>query len=92
MSVIPGNPIKVGNFPNAIAITPDGTFAYVVNQGDGTVSVINTAANALAGMPIPAGNNPVIVANTRPDRCMGPHLVLRYACSKPRSGPSTVDS
>lgn len=35
----------VGNGPNEIAITPDGTRAYVATLGAGTVEVISTATN-----------------------------------------------
>jgi YVTN family beta-propeller protein len=37
-----------GSGPGSIAITPDGASAYVVNQGNSTVSVITTAGNTLA--------------------------------------------
>src|ERR1700724_283862 len=36
-------------------------FVYVVNEGDGTVSVIDTATNTVAGTPIPVGDNPFVV-------------------------------
>ena len=41
-------PVNVGNGANGIAVTPDGTKAYVANRLDGTVSVINTATNTVA--------------------------------------------
>ncbi len=37
--------------PSAIAITPDGKVAYVVNQGSGTVTPIRTATNTAAADP-----------------------------------------
>jgi YVTN family beta-propeller protein len=37
-------------------------FAYVVNSGDGTVSVIDTATNTVVGTPIPVGDSPFLVA------------------------------
>ena len=52
----------VGNFPLGIAITPDGTQAYVANSNDSTVSMIATATNTVAGLPIPVGSNPQWVA------------------------------
>ena len=55
--------IPVGQFPNGVAITPDGTHAYVANQGDGTVSVIDTARNNVVAT-IPVGAGPVGVAIT----------------------------
>ena len=45
--------IPVGHNPSAIAITQDGTQAWVTNTGDSTVSVINTAVNKVVGNPIP---------------------------------------
>jgi YVTN family beta-propeller protein len=39
--------IPVGNNPAGVAITPNGTYAYVTNYGSGTVSVINTATNTV---------------------------------------------
>ena len=30
-------PVPVGQFPQGVAVTPDGKYVYVVNQGDGTV-------------------------------------------------------
>src|SRR3977135_1551829 len=37
-------------------------FAYVVNSGDGTASVIDTATNTVVGIPIPVGREPFGVA------------------------------
>lgn len=37
----------VGDRPNGIALTPDGTRAYIANQGVNTVSVVDTATNAV---------------------------------------------
>ena len=39
--------IPVGPVPAPVAITPDGTRAYVGNVGDSTVSVIDTASNTV---------------------------------------------
>jgi YVTN family beta-propeller protein len=36
-------PISVGSFPDGVASGPDGTSAYVTNQGSSTVSVSGTA-------------------------------------------------
>jgi YVTN family beta-propeller protein len=59
-----GPPIPVGGNPDSIAISPDGRIAYVSNELDGTVSVIETATDRVVGAPIPAGNNPGTVALT----------------------------
>ncbi len=45
-----------------MAITPDGTKAYVTNFQDDNVSVIDTATNAVVGAPIPVGDGPGGVA------------------------------
>ncbi|HEY3838706.1 MAG TPA: beta-propeller fold lactonase family protein, partial [Bryobacteraceae bacterium] len=46
------NTIPVGGVPTVAAITPDGAQLYVTNQGDGTVSLINTAAAIAVSTPI----------------------------------------
>src|SRR3981189_1841060 len=38
--------VHVGVGPTGVAVTPDGARVYVANEGDGTVSVIDTASNA----------------------------------------------
>ena len=57
----PGRPIRVGEGPLAIAVTPNGKTAYVANEGTGhvdahTVTPIQTATNK-AGRGIPIGTN-----------------------------------
>lgn len=59
-----GAPIPVGGDPDSIAISPDGRTAYVSNEIDGTVSVIETATDRVVGAPIAAGSNPAAVALT----------------------------
>jgi|GEM_PF-5204744 len=49
--------IGVGNTPYDVAITPDGTKAYIANQGSNTVSVLNTTTNAII-KTINVGNGP----------------------------------
>ena len=39
--------IPVGPSPFDVAITPDGSRAYVANQGNGTVSVIDTSTRSV---------------------------------------------
>jgi DNA-binding beta-propeller fold protein YncE len=38
--------ILVGKEPNGVALSPDGSRAYVANTGDGSVSVLNINRNA----------------------------------------------
>jgi YVTN family beta-propeller protein len=52
------NTISVGIGPGAIAITPNKTEAYVANNNDNTISVINTATNAV---------NTTILVGSQPD-------------------------
>lgn len=40
--------VSVGRGPSGVAVTPDGKKVYVSNSDDGTVSVIDTAANTAA--------------------------------------------
>ncbi|MFC5200271.1 beta strand repeat-containing protein [Streptomyces kaempferi] len=55
--------VPVGNFPTGVAITPNGLFAYVTNEGDNTVSVIDTTTNTVTAT-IPVGTSPLGVAVT----------------------------
>jgi YVTN family beta-propeller protein len=49
--------ISVGSYPTELAVTPDGTHLYVSNYGSGTVSVVDTATNAVVDT-ITVGANP----------------------------------
>jgi YVTN family beta-propeller protein len=55
--------IPVGTTPIGVAITPNGAFAYVTNNANNTVSVINTATNTVTAT-IPVGTNPIDLAIT----------------------------
>ena len=39
-------------------------FAYVTNEGDATVTIIDTATNSVVGSPIPMGDTPRGIAIT----------------------------
>jgi YVTN family beta-propeller protein len=39
--------VPVGVLPIAVAVTPDGAFAYVTNNFDNTLSVIKAATNTV---------------------------------------------
>ena len=56
------DPISVGSAPQQIAVSPDGTRIYVTNQNSNSVSVINTATNAIDGAAIAVGSKPAGVA------------------------------
>ena len=53
--------VGVGGTPYKVAVSPDGTRAYVTNYGSGTVSVINTSNNQNIAT-IAVGGSPVGVA------------------------------
>jgi YVTN family beta-propeller protein len=53
-----------GTFPVGVAVTPDGKHAYVTNEGDGTVSVIDTATNTVEAATLPVGTVPFGAAVT----------------------------
>jgi YVTN family beta-propeller protein len=55
--------ITVGTYPWSVAVTPNGEYAYVTNEGGNTVSVINTATNTVTAT-ITVGNYPRCVAIT----------------------------
>jgi YVTN family beta-propeller protein len=55
--------IPVGTNPQTVAITPNGSFAYVTNPGNNNVSVISTATNTVIGS-VPVGSLPSGVAVT----------------------------
>ena len=65
-----GKPIMIGNFPGAVAITPDGKTVYVTRGSlftggsrPGWVTPISTATGML-GKPIPVGGGPMAIAIT----------------------------
>jgi YVTN family beta-propeller protein len=47
--------VEVGRALGYLAISPDGRFVYHANQGDGTVSVVDTATNESIDPPIDVG-------------------------------------
>ena len=53
--------IPVGTNPSGVAFSPDGSTAYVINETDDTVSVIDVATGT-TGTPITVGNSPRAVA------------------------------
>jgi YVTN family beta-propeller protein len=63
-NTVVGSPIQVGEHPYDIAVTPDGSTAYVTNLYSNTVSVIDTATNTVVGSPIQVGPGPTGIAIT----------------------------
>jgi 6-phosphogluconolactonase len=72
LTPVPGSPFAAGTNPIAVAVAPGGTFAYVVNRGDNTITVfsIDAATGALTallggtGNPFPTGTAPNGIAIT----------------------------
>ena len=61
--LVRGGPIGAGDAPTPVAITPDGTRAFVGDVNRTEFSVIDTATRARLGMPFPAGGgNPNAIA------------------------------
>jgi YVTN family beta-propeller protein len=80
--------IPVGNAPAGLAITPDGSRAYVTNRfagPPGTVSVIDTATNAVVGTPIVVGNGPSAIAIT-------PNGQFAYVANRTSNDISVIDT
>jgi YVTN family beta-propeller protein len=61
-----GTPVNVGVHPDAIAITPNGQWAYVANFGSDNITPINIATNTAvaAGAWITVGSEPDAIAIT----------------------------
>ena len=55
--------VAVERGPRSVAITPDGTRAYITNQFADSVSVIEIATNTVIGT-IPVGDGPKGIAIT----------------------------
>lgn len=58
-----GSPIAVGNGPQSVAFSPDGTTAYVTMYSDDVVTPID-AVTGEVGTPIPVGAGPIWAAFT----------------------------
>lgn len=63
VTITAGTPIAVGGGPGAIAITPNGKTAYVVNSTSGTVTPIDTTTDK-PGPAITVGRYPAAIAIT----------------------------
>ena len=55
--------VTVGNNPVGVAVLQDGTRAYVANQADGTVSVVNLTNNTVV-KTIPVSGHPTFIVAT----------------------------
>jgi 6-phosphogluconolactonase (cycloisomerase 2 family) len=70
LNTVSGSPFTAGTSPSQVTVDPSGTFVYVANIGDGTISaytIDNTststpgALNAVSGSPFTAGTSPLSV-------------------------------
>jgi YVTN family beta-propeller protein len=80
--------IPVGAFPAGLAITPDGSRAYVPNRfagPPGTLSVIDTSTNTVVGTPIVVGNGPSAIAIT-------PNGQFAYVANRTSNDVSVIDT
>ncbi len=76
--------VPVGSLPQGVAVTPDGTHAYVANEFSNTVSVIDTTSNTVVAT-VTVGNRPLGVAVT-PD---GKHA---YVTNEGSNNVSVIDT
>lgn len=53
--------VKVGCWPEGVAVTPNGKKAYITNSWDGNVSVIDTATNTITDT-VKVGSSDVVVS------------------------------
>lgn len=76
--------VTLGRQPNGIAITPDGTRAYVANQSGDTVSVVDIIDYELIGT-IRVGGSPVVIA-------MHPDGTYTYVTNQASGSVSVIDT
>ncbi len=57
--------IPVGNNPASVTILNDGSRAYVANQSDGTVSIVNMSSHSVEKAPLTVNGHPRTVVSTQ---------------------------
>src|SRR6202034_2431454 len=67
LAPIAGSPFSAGILPVAVAVDPTGTYAYVANRNDATISAFTIdrtlgALTAVKGSPFPTGPAPTSIA------------------------------
>ncbi len=75
--------IGVGNQPNAIALSPDGRFAYITNSGANSLSVLNLLTRQ-EEVAIPVGTTPLFLA-------LSPDGATAYVTNSGSNSVSVVD-
>ncbi len=74
----------MGRFPVGVAFTPNGAFAYVVNQNSNNVSVIDTTTRTVTAT-ITVGTNPWGVA-------FAPNGAFAYVTNQDTNDVSVINS
>jgi YVTN family beta-propeller protein len=77
--------VNVGNSPAGVAFTSNGAYAYVPNQADNSVSVINTVTTAPTATPVPSAT-----AVPTPTPVLGPITLPAYPTLAPTSAPTAT--
>ena len=68
----------------SVAVSPDGNKAYICNEGDGTVSIVDVSTNTVFPETIAVGDTPDAVAFT-------PDGTIAYVCNYGDSSISVID-
>ncbi len=80
----PDNTVGVGNHPTEVAVSPDGTRAYVTNADSKSVSVIDTATNTVVAT-VGVGNHPTAVT-------VSPDGTRAYVTNSASKSVSVIDT
>lgn len=69
LTELSGSPVKTGLGPSQVMVTRDGSYVYVTNRTDNTISGFTLAANgaltALSGSPYTTGTSPVDITEDK---------------------------
>jgi YVTN family beta-propeller protein len=77
-------PIQTGTYSVAVDVTPDGDYAYVVNNYDNTVSVVSTESDTVVST-VDVGTNPQNIA-------FSPDGLFAYVTNKGENSVSVIDT
>jgi YVTN family beta-propeller protein len=66
-NTVEASSIALSGNPSSLIVTPNGAQLYVAQEGGRSVSIINTATNAVVGSPIFIGCNPLTKMAVTPD-------------------------
>lgn len=88
LTAVPGSPFTTGDDPHAVAITPDGRFAYVVDlvsDGVSTFAIAGDGVLTRVGGSVPTGGDLPTGAAVTPD---GTHLLVTNRDANDNTDPS----